>query len=90
MQIPSARIISNLVQREYKNHKKKLNIAIGDFQDSIQFCYNNSAHRLTQEQYDALPGDRMYYFIYNLHYVYIIFNSNLNNLPPYYIKVFSR
>jgi hypothetical protein len=70
MDIPSAKSISNLVSRKVNIHRKKLNNVICDLQSAVQFCYENSAHRLTQDEYDALPEDKMYYFIYTLHYVY--------------------
>ena len=56
MVIPTPRDISNHLQRNLQIKKKKLNNVIGDFQDALQFCDENSAHRMTQEQYNALPG----------------------------------
>jgi len=79
MVFPSPRDISNLVQRKDKSKQGHLSKVICDLQSAVQFCYDHSAHRLTQEQYDALPGDQMYFFFIictmftflNTHHIFI-------------------
>jgi hypothetical protein len=57
--IPSPRDISNLVQRRKKAKLVDSQCVIADLQDAIQYCYDNSVHRLSKEQYDALAGNEM-------------------------------
>ena len=57
--IPSPRDISNLVQRKKKAKIDDVQRVIVDVQDAIQYCYENSAHRLSKQEYDTLPGNKM-------------------------------